>query len=254
MKVYLDLLIILNFAVDLFLLLGSCRLSGAVPRFGRCCAGAAIGAIYGCMCLVPGFTFLGNWFWRGIFFLGVIITSFGLNRSAVRKGCLFLVLSFAMYGVTGLGSGSVTTAILCGAGTYLLCRIGLPRGNERIVPVELTVAGKKLKINALVDTGNMLKDPVTGAQVLVLGAQLSRQILGLEQPMLTDPVAVVENANIKGLRLVPYSTVGQKTGLLLALAMDQVRINGKNAGRLVAFSPQIIGAGEDYQALTGGIV
>lgn len=254
MSANLNLLMLLNFAVDLFLLLGSCRLSGAVPKFLRCCAGAVLGAVYGRMCLVPGFSFLGNWLWRIVFLTLMIVISFGINRSAIRKGCLFVILSFAMYGVAGFGKENVVTVLLCGAGAYLLCRIGLPRAGDRIVPVELTLGDRKVKLNALVDTGNMLKDPVTGSQVLVLGAQLSQTILGLEQPMLSDPITAVERSQIKGLRLVPYSSIGKKAGLLLALAMDQVRINGKNAGRLVAFSPQVIGAGEDYQALTGGIV
>ena len=109
--------------------------------------------------------------------------------------------------------------------------------------------GRKHHLQALVDTGNMLTDPLTGTQVLVLGAQL-----GLEQPQLEDPIAAMQRNPMKGLRLLPYSSVGRHTGLMLALAMDQVRIDGKTAGRIVAFSPQFIGQGEDYQALTGGIV
>lgn len=254
MRVYWELLILLNFAVDLLLLMGSCRLSGSAPRVGFCCLGAALGAVYSRVCLLPGFSFLGGWVWRIVSLAVVSVVSFGLRRSTVRKCCLFVFLSLAMCGLVGDERKGFLTVLLCGLSVYLLCRIGLPGSVARIVPVELTMQGRKHHLQALVDTGNMLTDPLTGTQVLVLGAQLGKTLLGLEQPQLEDPVGAMERNPVKGMRLLPYSSVGNHRGLMLALAMDQVRINGKNAGRIVAFSPQFIGKGEDYQALTGGIV
>ena len=75
--------------------------------------------------------------------------------------------------------------------------------------------GRKHHLQALVDTGNMLTDPLTGTQVLVLGAQLGKTLLGLEQPQLEDPIAAMQRNPMKGLRLLPYSSVGRHTGLML---------------------------------------
>lgn len=254
LQIHLALFLFLYFTVDLLLLLGSCRLSGSVPRIGFCCLGAMLGAIYSGVCLQPGFSFLGGWFWRIVCLATVSVLSFGLRRSTVRKCCLYVFLSLAMCGLVGDGQKGFVTVLLCGCAVYLLCRIGLPGAASRVVPVELTMQGRKHHLQALVDTGNMLTDPLTGTQVLVLGAQLGKTLLGLEQPQLEDPITAMQRNPMKGLRLLPYSSVGRHTGLMLALAMDQVRIDGKTAGRIVAFSPQFIGQGEDYQALTGGIV
>ena len=42
--------------------------------------------------------------------------------------------------------------------------------------------------------------------------------------------------------------------MLLAVRLDEVRINDVPAERIVAFAPDLIGNQEGYQALTGGIV
>ena len=48
--------------------------------------------------------------------------------------------------------------------------------------------------------------------------------------------------------------MGQTAGMLLAVRLDKVMINGQRAGDLVAFAPNNFGKTEAYQALTGGFV
>ena len=64
MRVYLDLVMGLNFLVDLLLLLGTNRLSGFPAGWKRTVPAAALGAMYSGGCCLPGFYFLGNTFWR----------------------------------------------------------------------------------------------------------------------------------------------------------------------------------------------
>ena len=84
---------------------------------------------------------------------------------------------------------------------------------------------------------------------MILGQELAQEIGNLSQEALRDPVGAVCAG--KGLRLIPYQAVGVN-GMLVAMRCDSVRIGGRNAGNLVAFSPQKF-PDEEYQALTGGI-
>ena len=137
--------------------------------------------------------------------------------------------------------------VLGAAGLALLCRMGL-RGTlgRHLVPVELALDGKRVHLTALLDTGNTLTDPLTGAKILVAGPEAARALLGLGEEALRDPAGHFRT----GMRLIPCATVGGQ-GLLLAVRCDAVRINGRSAGRWVAFTPERFPAGE-YQALTGG--
>jgi len=104
----------------------------------------------------------------------------------------------------------------------------------------------------LEDTGNCLRDPVTGASVLVVGAQAARLLTGLTQQQLRSPLTTL--GTIPGLRLIPYRTVGTGAGLLLAMRFQNVRIGSWQGSTLVAFAPEGLEMGHPYQALTGGLL
>lgn len=256
MTVYVDVVMGLNFLVDFFLLLGTNRLCGCPSAMGRTLAAAALGGIYGGVCLLPGFSFLGNLLWR-IVSLGVIcVIAFGWHRSALRRGALFLFLTMALGGIAqgAYGSG-ILGLIAAAAGLFVLCAVGF-RGripDNRQVTVMIRRGNQVCRLVALQDTGNTLTDPITGQSVLVVGSQIAWELMGLNQQQLMSPVETMASSDIAGLRLIPYRSVGCSSGMLLAAVMDEVKIGKQEAGTLVAFAPQVIGRTETYQALAGGI-
>lgn len=257
MTVYLDLVILLNFAVDLLLLLGTNRLSGYPLRTGRAAAAAAVGGVYAGVCVLPGFAFFGNLLWRIVSLACMGVIAFGISGSTVRRVVLFVLLSMALGGAaTGMNEKSLLGILLGAGGVFLLCAIGF-RGrltDQVFVDVVLRYRGKEKKLTAMRDTGNTLKDPVTGESVLVVGSDVAKAFLGLTEEALLSPVTALETQTITGLRLIPYRSVGQPNGMLLALRMDEVIIGKEKAGTLVAFAPQNICGSEGYQALTGGVI
>lgn len=254
--VYLDLVILLNFLVDFLLILGTNRLAG-YPAFPlRAAAAAAVGGMYGGICLVPGFSFLGNAWWRLIFLCLMSVIAFGLNRSTLRRAVLFVLLSSALGGIAlGLGSGGGMMLIAAAGGVALLCAVGFQgrAGARQYLQAELIFAGQKKLLTALCDTGNTLRDPVTGGSVLVVGADVARELLGLTDAQLATPIETLASAGIPGLRLIPYRAVGQPGGMLLAIRADRLKIGGRDCDPIVAFAPQKLG-NEGYQALAGGVL
>lgn len=255
MTVYLDVVVLLNFAVDFLLLLGTNRLCGYPPGWGRAAIGAAVGGIYAGACLLPGFWFLGNILWR-IVSLGVMsCIAFGFCLSALRRGMVFLLLSMALGGIAlGIGNGGFVSLLAASAGICIMCALGFRDrlGSVSYVPVLLSYGGKSVNLTALCDTGNTLRDPVTGKSVLVVGADIAQQLTGLTRQQLRSPVQTISQAPLSGLRLVPYRAVGQEGGLLLALRMQDVRIGKWKGSSLVAFAPDGLSEEGNYQALTGG--
>lgn len=252
--VYLDGVMGLNFLVDLLLLLGVNRLAGYPAGLGRAAAAAAVGGGYAGMCMVPSFAFLASNLWRTVSLAVMSMAAFGISPSALRRGTLFVLLSMALGGlVICFDSGNLWGLILCAGGLALLCHVGFQgkAGAKELVPVRIRHGLREAELLALRDTGNTLRDPLTGEQVLVVDAGIGKKLLDLDKEQLSDPVRTVREGLIPGLRLIPYQTVGNSGGFLLALRCDQVRIGGRKAGGLVAFGPEQIGNGE-YQGLTGG--
>ena len=255
MEIYLDLVMALNFMVDFLLLLGTNRLAGFPAQPWRCAWAALLGAVYSGACFLPGFSFLGNVLWRGIslFLMGTI--AFGVNCSALKRGGLFLLLSMAMGGIAlHMGHKNLISVLLCALLCLLLSIIsfGGQAGGREYVPLQIALGEKSASLIALKDTGNTLRDPLTGEPVLVISPTVAGRLTGLTQQQLKNPLETLSSCIIPGLRLIPYHSIGNAGGFLLAKRFEDVVIAGKRRSTLVAFAAEGLGNGEIYQALTGG--
>lgn len=254
MTVYIDGVLLLNFLVDFLLLLGAGRLCGFPVKAGRALAAGALGGVYAAVCLLPGFAFLGNFLWRMVSLGAMAVIAYGFSFSALRRGLVFAFLCLALGGaVLGIGKGGIVGIVSAAGVLCLLCCIGFrgKLGGAAYVPVEVKYRGTHLALTALQDTGNTLRDPVTGQQVLVIGADAAGKLLGLTQAQLKNPVGSV--GAIPGLRLIPFHSVGS-SGFLLALRLQDVKIGNWQGSTLVAFAPERLSREGAYQALTGGVL
>lgn len=258
MVVYLDLVMLLNFLVDFFLLLGTNRLCGYPSRLGRITLASVVGGVYGGACLVPGLSrFLGNTFWRIVALCIVSVFAFGVSKETIRKTVVFVLLSMALGGIaSGFGRGSFWSLVAAAAGVSLMCVVGFREklGATAYIPLELSYKDVKLKLTAMRDTGNTLRDPITGDYVIIIGADAAIRLTGLTKEQLENPISAMQTCKFSGLRLIPYRSVGQNQGMLLALRIPCVRIGAWKGSRLVAFSPRELGSKGTYQALTGGVI
>lgn len=255
MAVYLDLVMGLNFGVDLLLLLGTNRLSGFPTGWERCALAALLGSVYSGICMLPGFRFLANTLWR-IVCLGLMGgIAFGMNRGALKRTGIFVLLSMAMGGIAlGFGRNDFGMLILSALFVWILCRVGFGKqvGGREYVRVVITEESCTVDLIALRDSGNTLHDPITGEQVLVVSPDAAQKLTGLTDEQLCRPMETLLTRPIPGLRLIPYSAVGQSGGMLLAKRFSSVQVGQWKGSALVAFAPERIGKGDIYQALTGG--
>ncbi|MBR3973186.1 MAG: sigma-E processing peptidase SpoIIGA [Oscillospiraceae bacterium] len=257
MKVYLDLVMLLNFLVDFLLLMGTNRLAGYPPAYGKAAAASVLGAAYSGACMLPGMVFLGNGLWRIVFLWMMAVIAFGWNRSAMQRGAVFVLLSMALGGISvGFGKGSFWILLASAMALWLLCRVSFrgSLGQREYVPVELSWEGRKISLIALRDTGNTLRDPLTGEQVLVAGADVGKELLDLSEHQIRHPVETLASCVLPGMRLIPYTAVGQPGGILLAVRFEGAKIGNTYGNPLVAFAPEAIAKGAVYQMLTGGTV
>lgn len=254
MVVYLDLVMLLNFLVDFLLLLGTNRLAVFPAGIKRCALAALLGAVYSGSCMLPGLYFLGNSLWRMVHLALMASVAFGWNRSSLRRSVVFVLLSMALGGMAvNLGTGSFGTLVLSGLGIWILCRVGFAgRMGQEYVQIQIWEDGRNLQLMALKDTGNTLRDPITGESVVVVGADLAWKLTGLTERDLTSPMETM--LKYPGFRLIPYHAVGQTQGMLLAKPYQDVQIGNYRGRVLLAFAPEKIDGGGHYQALAGGML
>jgi stage II sporulation protein GA (sporulation sigma-E factor processing peptidase) len=154
----------------------------------------------------------------------------------------------------GLGNGDAVSLLGAAVGVALLCIVGFRSGagTRQFRRVELALNGKRRSLVALCDTGNSLRDPITGQRVIVVGADVAWELAGLTARELASPMDTLVASLQPGLRLIPYRAVGQPSGMLLGMRMDEVLMDGRKCGHIVAFAPQKLEQ-DGYEALAGGM-
>lgn len=254
MAIYVILVGIISFTVNFLLLLGTNRLLGASSNLPAVTVGAVVSALHNAFCTATGFQFLTGFLWNIFFLILSGVLAFGFSFRAVGKCLLYVLLSMALSWLT-MGTGGGLWMGLAGAiGIFFLCirLVAQKREEQDLMPVELTYQNEKVCIWALRDTGNVLKDPISGNPVLVVGPKVAAKLVGLTQRQLENPVESV--GDIPGLRLIPYHTVGKENGLLLGMRLPCIKIGKWQGSTVVAFAPCGLGERQAYQALTGGYV
>ena len=249
--IYVDELFFLNALTDYLLLLSCARLRGRALRRTRFAAAAALGGVYAVFAAIPPLSFLVSLAVKALVSLLMAWIAFGAPPELWRGWGCFLALSSAfagaVYGISLLSGAEVrgmlsgaslkTLALsfgLCYAAVRLFFGRFLKRRERCVVEAKIELCGKTVSLRALRDTGNSLFDPLSGSRILLAepGALAS-----LFAPVLS-----------RRLRLVGFSAVGTKRGLLVCFRPDAVTVEGVAEQYLVALSPTPLGGGE-YSAL-----
>lgn len=251
MEQYLWFVILLGFLVDTLLLAGAGALAGLPPDWKRVIPGGLLGGLYAGAAATAQLYFLGNWYWRAVFMGLVCMVGFGMEVGTVKKGALYVLLRLALDGIgAGIAQGGEWLMGVGAAGLCLMCSIGFRGGfGIRYVPVELRHGDLRFRFKALFDTGHSLRDPLTGRSVMVVGPEIAQKMTGLTPEQLRMPAKSI--LSLPGGRLIPFKTISQSGGLLLALPVPDVQIGNWRGSCLVAFAPERLGNGE-FEALTGG--
>ena len=182
--IYLDVLLLTNFALTLLFLLAAGLLAGVECRAGRLLLGGAAGAASSLALLAPEapdaaallykvstaaltvaaaygwpggrcFARLVGWFCAGNLLLAGALL---LPGAQTNNGCIYLPLS--------------PGALLAGAGGVVLAVQGvlrfLGRGGGQVFPARLTVADTALDVRAFCDTGFSVQEPLSGRAVVLV--------------------------------------------------------------------------------------
>lgn len=104
--------------------------------------------------------------------------------------------------------------------------------NDMFCEIEIFIGEKSVKAKAMLDTGNMLKDPITRMPVIVVEKDILYEIIpykildNLEQIIGGDiPNEFYEEINVEYIskfRVIPFTSLGRQNGLLLGFKASKV--------------------------------
>ena len=264
--IYIDSLFLLSLFTDYLLCLVTGRFCGLYLKRLRYLMAALFGAAYSVCVFLPGLGFLAlpvmELVSAGI--MGLI--AFGGEARLLRCIAVFLAMSCTFGGVIwalSLHGGAAPgvdlrllflSFALCYAGLGLFSRTKLRKAGRETAKVEVKLAERCVDFRALVDSGNCLSDPVSGAAVMIVSPRVLVPLFSAHREIIEikDAVEMVEKSSKTPdfpakLRLLPYANIGGE-GLLPVFRADEIRVNGKpRQGLIVAISASA--AADDFDAV-----
>lgn len=224
-ELYIDVFFAENFLMDYFVLL----LAGKMMKYAivkkRIFLGAFTGAFLSCcVVLLPsGLGFLKQFLMHGC--VSTIMLMIGLRpKNKKDLACLWILLYIGgfltggifMFTVQYIRLGSLFFLIAAGS-CYMAEKIwdlllGLARRNHYIRRMVVLRGEKRLELNALADSGNTLRDEITGKPVHIISARAAKQIC--------------ERIPVNGLRYITFHSIGNRGGVMPLITADRMGVKG----------------------------
>lgn len=252
--VYVDELLFVNLVMNLTVLWLTSRFTGNRSSLPRTLIAAMVGCIYALMIFLPGMTISSSILAKFMVTALMVWMAFGYGhwlKYLKNFLCLFLTgfcvggmasgLTY-LWGSTPLSphynkwlvlSATVLLSLLIGhfGSTLWIKQVG-QKANKILLTV--TLWGKKVSLEALIDTGNQLIDPLSQHPVIVVEYEVLRPLLPSEIDELVSGgknldqssmlLSLANTTYATRIRLIPFQSLGRENGLLLGIRPDLVEI------------------------------
>ena len=222
--------------------------------------------------------------------LSVLIIYIAFNPQNIKKMCkLFYLVSFVFGGAAfaliyiikpqnilmknGLFLGTYTLkTVMLGAvvafciiiGAFAIIKNKISK-KDMFCEIEILINQKKIKTKAIIDTGNMLKEPITNVPVIVvehilLYSCMPKEILNnLKEIMGGDFKNIpcdIQEKYISKLKLIPFSSLGKQNGMLIGIRPEYVKVitdeqEKINKNVIIGIYEKSLTKKGEYQALIG---
>lgn len=259
--VYIDVLFAVNFIINFVLLKTCCVFTGLKHSKLRMLAGAMVGAVYAVLVFFPSFSPLYSTLSKLLVSMLILASSFTFYSFAgfFKTLLIFYMVSFGFGGCVlgvfcfsdiGARLGAVysngilyfnlpwTVLAVSGLLFYIATQIFSYISRKHFSAkglrkkLYLTYNNKTAEITALLDTGNSLMDPISMSPVIIAEYKSIRNLFtteirqSLERLNSTNVTAIISELGEKGLgvRLIPFSSLGNENGMLIAFVPDKAEL------------------------------
>lgn len=164
--------------------------------------------------------------------------------SFVFGGCTFALIYFIkpesvkIHNGVFVGTYPIKVALIAGVVAFIITEIAFKinrnklNSHNTLFCIKIYNEDKMLKVNALLDSGNMLKEPISGMPVIIieketLGKLIPEKILDYIEDIMGGDEKETKNEiqqYLSKVRMVPFMSIGKANGMLVGIKVDKVKI------------------------------
>lgn len=257
MTVYLDIILIENLCMNYIILLATGLIVKNKINGLRILLSSLLGSIYAVSSYVTNLEIYSTIIMKIILSITMIYLAFNPKnlKQMLKQLVIFYLTSFAFGGCAFallyfirpqdilmkdgvyIGTYPLKIAILGGIVGFVVINISFKIIKGRInkksmfCDVEIYLKDKVSEVHALIDTGNLLKEPITGNSVIVVEKEKLYNLIpetildNIEEIMYGGKnLEDIDTEYISKLRLIPFSSLGTPNGMLIGTKVDEIKV------------------------------
>ncbi|MBR3003245.1 MAG: sigma-E processing peptidase SpoIIGA [Clostridia bacterium] len=259
MTIYIDIVLIENQIMNYIILLATGIVLKIRIKHLRLILGSLIGAIYTILTYIITIQIYSNFFLKLVLSVVIIYIAFYPQnvKQMWKQVIVFYLVSFVFGGAAFaliyiikpqdilmknglfLGTYPLKTVILSAIVAFAIIVVTFKIVKSKISKKDMykeiivSIEGKEVEVRTMIDTGNLLKEPITGKPVIVvehtcLYNVLPKEILNNLDKILGGDFSNVndeiKNKYITKLKFIPFSSLGKQNGMLLGITPEYIKI------------------------------
>lgn len=258
MTIYVDIVLIENLCMNYIILLATGYIIKIKVNHLRLLCSSAIGAVYAILAYAQIFTLYTNFAVKIILSICMVYIAFNPKnmKGMIKELIIFYLVSFTLGGCAFallylvkpqeifmkngvyIGTYPIKIALLGGLVGFVIVYTAFRSiknkmsKSELLYNISIKINEKELTTKVILDTGNMLKDPISQRPVVLIERDVLTKVLPNELLKNLDCILGGDLKNQNGiseeyrtrLRIIPFTSVGKENGMILGIKTDEVKV------------------------------
>ena len=257
MTVYIDIVFFENILLNYIILMATAIISKAKINAPKILLASIIGGIYAILNYIVELSFALNTVIKIVMSIIIVLIAFNSNKIKIliKQLIFFYLVSFTFGGAAFMllffvspqniilkenylvGTYPLKITILGGIIGFIVIitvsKIMKDRMNKKSMLCELEIfyKGKVRKVKTMIDTGNLLKEPITQTDVIIVEKNSLKDIV--EEDILENIDNIIKGKWLDSsderiysykFKIIPFMSLGNENGLLIGFKPDYIKI------------------------------
>lgn len=290
--IYLDMIFLENLIMNAIILYATAIILKIKPKFIRILMSSGIGSLYAIISYITQLQIYALIISKVI--LAIIMVYVAFNPQTIKKMwkqlLIFYLTSFVFGGVSlyliyvikpqnilmknGMFAGEYALKVIMLGAILAFCIIKLSikiiktklNPKDMYCKIKLKLNGKQVETKAMIDTGNLVKEPITNTPVVIVESSLLYDILpkeilnNLESILCGELSQIPEEIQmqyISKLKCIPFASLGKQNGMLVGIRADEIEVENeddekkKSDNIIIGIYDKSLTKRGEYRALVG---
>lgn len=291
MTIYIDIIFVENMIMNTIILYAASTILKQKIKIIRLVISAMIGSIYSIVMYITQLHIYSSIISKFILSIVMIYIAFKPNnfKKMFKQIVIFYLTSFVFGGVAlnliyflrpeniniknGLFTGKYALkVIMLGAiMAFVIIKISIKiiktkfNKNDMYCNIKLKINEKQIVTKAMIDTGNLVKEPITNTPVVIVEESLLEEVIpkeilkNLENILcgnLENLPREIQDEYLPKLRCIPFTSLGKENGMLVGIKISEIIVENedeekKTSNIIIGIYDRSLTKRGEYRALVG---